>query len=66
MRVIVSLVVIICVLAAMYLLGVGRGHTACVEQCQSEHCLSHLTEAKSCTAPEFKTCAAACRAEHPN
>ncbi len=64
MRVVVSLVVIVCIFAALYIAGVGRGYNACVESCQSEHCDGHFTADMTCTSPDFKPCIEVCKKEH--
>jgi len=60
-RAVAAAIIIIIVTIVLMKLGVGQGETACVRDCQQEHCTASQTELADCSSPAFATCAAACR-----
>ena len=45
----------------MMQMGVCQGETACVRECQTEHCTAAGTGLSDCSSEAFRTCAKACR-----
>ena len=58
--ILVALGIIAFAITAMQL-GMCQGETACVRDCQKEHCTGALTEDVDCSSEAFRVCAKACR-----
>lgn len=65
MRAVIAAILIIIVIVILTQIGVGQGETACVRECQTEHCKLPHTESMDCSNDGFRACAAACREATP-
>ena len=65
MRPLIIVALIIIVTATLSQMGVCQGETACVRDCQREHCTAAQTEMMNCEGEAFRVCAQTCRADAP-
>ena len=56
----IAIGIIVIAITAMQM-GMCQGETACVRECQAEHCTGALTEDVDCSGDAFRECAKACR-----
>ncbi len=61
MRAVALAVGIIVFAVTMMQLGFCQGETACVRECQTEHCTAAGTGLSDCSSEAFRACAQGCR-----
>ena len=64
MRVIVAVLVIVVAVAALYFFGAGRGVNACIDTCQSKHCIQRVTSELDCHDADYDACVKTCYDTH--
>ena len=60
----IAIGIIVFAISAMQM-GMCQGETACVRECQKEHCIRPGTDMADCSNEAFRACAKACREEAP-
>ena len=65
MRPLIIVALIIITVVVLSQMGVCQGETACVRDCQKQHCTAAQTELMKCNDVPFRECAQACRTAKP-